>query len=1273
VGETPRQPAAGPGALSAAATAARPSRSYLRLTLLALGGAGLLLGTLLMAYELARARVPQHRAALEDLIRHETGLEVRFSELSVRWGWYGPEAVFHDVELGEPGRRASLLRAPRLIVSLDTWRMARSGHVQAGRITLVNPDIDLTAAEEDGALQAEAGAGAARADPLALGKRILAHWSHGQIDIAGGTLRVPPAAGAPVTVSLRYVQLRRLATGWSADVVALLPESLGADLHLTLQLQGNPAWPELSDGSVRLSAERLAFAGWRGLVNDPRLGRYLPLAGSGNLELRADLVRGQLSTVGGRLRAQALAWSAVDGAAGSLALGHLGGEWQLARRRGQWHLNVDRLELGTAALTPASLMLDTAGDGTAAHGRVQHLPLAALATLARWYAPGLPPAALTLGGEARTLTFDWSAHPAAGARLVTSADLDDLTLATPSGALVLSGLAAHVAGADDSAVVDLEGHGVRAQLAGQERAALDQLEVGGRLHVRATPAGWQLSTAELLARRGDASLSASGSIGLDAGGAAPRIDTRVTLRAADIALLAGLLTPQARELLGAAVRLNAGTVQSADFSWRGRLDGEPPWMSSDAQFTGAVALREARLAAQDDWPAADEIAARIAWRGSRFHAAIDHARSGSFELSDGSADWDARGAHPLRFGGRLRGDAQQALGWLRSHPQLASWAPGIAGIDLRGETLLDLDVTQPLAAQAGTAPAPRARLAVLLDGAELRPVAGLPPLDGLRGTLAFAGGRLQHSTLTGQWLGGPVSLGVAEHREHGVMALAISGRGFMDARRAVQAAGGDADDVPLSGSAEWSALLAFQPGADAQQPQWQLRADSSLVGVASQLPEPFAKSAGAALPLHVELQAGADAGQLHVSLGERLRAVAGLERRGDSWRIERGAVRLSPSAPALPAERVLLLDGHVSRLDLPAALALCRQAGGDAALPALRARLSVAQLGAGTRSYAEVSVLAEAGGGGSLRLESHELAGTARWAAVIGPQQPAVVHLGSLNLTQPADLALAGALASALAPSVLLGVDELDWRGHPLGSLSGTLNARPDGGLEVSGLRLSGASGDSHASASCQGASCRLQFSLDSRDAAATLAAFGLRPDVSARSARVEAEARWSLRAAAPLATLGGHLHMQIEDGTVHIGAAEGEPFALLSVPALLAGTRAEASDAQPAELHFARLTAEYELRDGEAVTPDLHFDGDAEILMRGRVGLAAGDYDEQAWILRGEERLPAAVRRLGPTPRMAAAWLSLRELLMGAAADRTPAALHLRGTWNDPIVSPAE
>src|SRR3569832_1481349 len=99
---------------------AAPARSWLRVALLGTLGVGAISALLLFAYELALARVPQHRAALERLVRSQTGLDVRFTELGLRWGWYGPEAVFRHVELDEPGSSAALLRG-RVLPHLPRW------------------------------------------------------------------------------------------------------------------------------------------------------------------------------------------------------------------------------------------------------------------------------------------------------------------------------------------------------------------------------------------------------------------------------------------------------------------------------------------------------------------------------------------------------------------------------------------------------------------------------------------------------------------------------------------------------------------------------------------------------------------------------------------------------------------------------------------------------------------------------------------------------------------------------------------------------------------------------------------------------------------------------------------------------------------------------------------------------------------------------------------------------------------------------------------------
>jgi hypothetical protein len=148
---------------------------------------------------------------------------------------------------------------------------------------------------------------------------------------------------------------------------------------------------------------------------------------------------------------------------------------------------------------------------------------------------------------------------------------------------------------------------------------------------------------------------------------------------------------------------------------------------------------------------------------------------------------------------------------------------------------------------------------------------------------------------------------------------------------------------------------------------------------------------------------------------------------------------------------------------------------------------------------------------------------------------------------------------------------------------------------------------------------------------------------------------------------------MRFEDGVARSPDATNPapPLGLLTVPALLGGISRHAATAapsapdngEPGELKFRRLEAHFQLHDGQATTSDLHLDGDAEILVRGRMGLLAGDYDHEAWVLRGEERLPLSLRRLASVPRVAAAWMTLRELIGGDPTTRSRIVLRLRGS----------
>src|SRR5258705_37775 len=283
--------------------------------------------------------------------------------------------------------------------------------------------------------------GPGREPLLTAGARLLSRWRDGRIDIQGGTLRWPlTGAPLPVTLTVRHAQLRRLASAWSADALVLLPASLGASAHLALQVTGDPARPAGSSGTLSFEGRMLEFAGWRQLIEYPPLERYLPHAGRGNLELHTEFAQGRVLNADGKVRAQALEWTAPVAAAAALTVDRLSGSWRLERLGARWRLEVHALELG-------ELSVDAAADAAWGRGRVESAPVSVGLAIARWYAPQLPLAQVALGGTVRELGFDWDARRPGGVRLRTSAQLADVTVATPSRDLVLTGVRGYAAGA----------------------------------------------------------------------------------------------------------------------------------------------------------------------------------------------------------------------------------------------------------------------------------------------------------------------------------------------------------------------------------------------------------------------------------------------------------------------------------------------------------------------------------------------------------------------------------------------------------------------------------------------------------------------------------------------------------------------------------------------------------------------------------------------------------------------------------------------------------
>ncbi|HTW38208.1 MAG TPA: AsmA-like C-terminal region-containing protein [Steroidobacteraceae bacterium] len=641
------------------------------------------------------------------------------------------------------------------------------------------------------------------------------------------------------------------------------------------------------------------------------------------------------------------------------------------------------------------------------------------------------------------------------------------------------------------------------------------------------------------------------------------------------------------------------------------------------------------------------------WRLRAERAELGPFESASFDLD--SID----GTRIARLDASAEGRIEDVMGFIRRSP-VQGLALAARSIKARGRAVFHLD-----AASGDGGPA---RLSILVRADSVQVAPQLPPLESVSGTLTLRSGHLLPSTLAARWLGGALALHLSE-RERGEPAVRVQAEGVLDARSLVAATGIDTGGARVAGRTAWRGELVWDPAADV----WRARADASFRDIASDLPDPLAKPNGQRAPFHIELAASSGTAMARVA-GEGVQGAFELKEAADGlWLVRRGALRFGSHSAELAAndfgpDGELELRGTLDSLDLPAWILAWRTlSAAPQALP-VRAQLEVGELTLAGQRYPHVALDARTGQGAEpgfdLELDSRDLTGEIRWPKTVTPDTPVEVHLERIGMEDPgAPLALAPVLA-ALGAAAEVQADQVVWGGRSLGALTAHVETRASA-LLIEPLRLTGEAQDLEATVRCRSTGlCRAKFELASHDAATTLRDFGFRADVASENAVLKGDLQWP-RDLAPLepawlASLAGSLSVELANGTVREAPQDpGVPFALLGVPALLGEA--------PAPLDFSRLSADYSVRDGSATTSDLHFDGAAEILLDGRIGLTTRDYDCTAWILQGGARLPQALRSFVSAPRVAAAWLALRDLISGAGD--SGAELRLRGSWDEPQV----
>ena len=497
-----------------------------------------------------------------------------------------------------------------------------------------------------------------------------------------------------------------------------------------------------------------------------------------------------------------------------------------------------------------------------------------------------------------------------------------------------------------------------------------------------------------------------------------------------------------------------------------------------------------------------------------------------------------------------------------------------------------------------------------------------------------------------------------------------------------------------TGSAAYAATLGVQRGALA------FGLDSSLQGLALDLPAPLAKTAETSWPLRVALAPQAatpHTDQVSVTLASLLSAQFVRDTSGAEPRVLRGAIAaglLPDEAAPLPASGVVA-NVRLDTVSVDAWQAVLQEvappAGAASAATALdngfvpeRFALRATELRVGGRSLHQL-VVGGSRDGSTWRanVDARELNGYIEYRLGAGDDAaPGRIHarLARVAIAQGSEEEVTQLLdeRSASMPELDVVVEDFQLRGKKMGRLE--VDAVNRGGAEwrLRKLHLDmpeadfTASGSWAAPAPGQPRRTRMDFKLDIADAGALLTRLDM-PGVFRRGAgRMQGQVSWT---GSPLSldqpSLGGQFHLDVENGQfLKADAGAARLLGVLSLQSLPRRLTLDFRDVFSDGFAFDFVRGDVRIAQGKASTNNLQMKGiSAAVLLDGSVDIVHETQNLRVVVVpeinAGTASLVATV--INPAIGVGtflAQWL-LRRPLMEAATRQ----FQIDGTWSDPRI----
>jgi len=556
---------------------------------------------------------------------------------------------------------------------------------------------------------------------------------------------------------------------------------------------------------------------------------------------------------------------------------------------------------------------------------------------------------------------------------------------------------------------------------------------------------------------------------------------------------------------------------------------------------------------------------------------------------------------------------------------------------------------------------------------QLQSEGDLFPFEQVNGKLEFSeSGVRVPGSVTMTMLGGPATLAGATQRD-GTVRLNMSGRVNLDNYRRTNTA---AWVQALHGATDWKAVVTLHKRfAD-------INFDSTLQGIASELPAPLAKTAADSMPFRLERRVtGVQQDTLSFALGDIVSAQLQRRKDGSQVVVERGTVNLGGNA-AEPERKGLWVSGGLKSLDLDQWLVLWKSTfggGGNADLAGLDVKFGT--LDAFGRRFNDLAISGSAQGGvWRTVLVGRELVGEMTWQS----EGKGKVTARMKNLVVPAVTQRKPAPVSDKGqplelPALDIYADSFQIHQASLGKLE--LAAVPDGqDWKLERLRIINPDATLNIDGVWQGwltqPRTQVNVKLEVNDIGKLLIRLGQPEGIKRGTAKLEGPLSWSgSPSEVDYASLSGNFVVEANKGQfVKLDPGMGKLLGVLSLQSLPRRLSLDFRDIFSEGLAFDEIVGTVKVNRGIASTETFRILGPAvRIQMNGEVDLAQETQKLRVKVYPSLSDSVSVAGALIGGPIAGIAAFVAQKLLKDPIDQITAYEYNITGTWADPQVSKIE